>query len=480
MFRKMFVNILCLLFLLIIEFSFLNAEYNLVELNPGFNYSDWYKKETGFTINPQWFGAWVIAPRNDELYFGFGSAIPADNYDGAMLAKWVGDWLIPLGQFDEQGIHCIKWVEDTLYGIGSDPSLADGWDGGNFYKYFPNTGQFLKLRYDINKIPILPNVLHSWGLYFDKDSNCLFLSTSSYNPSQYSKNGGCGNPMDSSNACFGQVWKSQDNGNSWELIAGRNGFEVSKFRTMDINKFNGDLYVHTYYSITENNVTSFIYNLKKSSDYGVSWIEIPDVVPNALFRMFVFKNKLVFAANIARTIYVIDENYNINTLIMPGALNYSFNVFANVDDKYLITYFSDGSVHATNDLENWTELIPSTGRNFLSIAYWEHEKSIVIAERGDIGSIWKLDISDLLNTEVRINSEPEISFKVDNNYVSIHSENYEINSVGVIDVLGNRISIPISSNSNNIKFNISQLTSGLYFVCYRYQKNFFVKKIMKY
>ncbi|MCL5991719.1 MAG: T9SS type A sorting domain-containing protein, partial [Bacteroidetes bacterium] len=146
-----------------------------------------------------------------------------------------------------------------------------------------------------------------------------------------------------------------------------------------------------------------------------------------------------------------------------GALNYSFNVFADVDDRFLITYFADGSVYFTSDLKNWAELIPSTGRNFLSIAYWEHEKSIVLAERGDTGSIWKLDISELLSTDVHSVTKPEISFSSDNNSVTINSKNDDILSFDIIDVLGKQIAVPISSNSNNIKLDISHLTSGLYF-----------------
>ncbi|OGU13600.1 MAG: hypothetical protein A2X63_13205 [Ignavibacteria bacterium GWA2_35_8] len=471
--------IFCFFLLVIIGLSSSYAVYNLEELNPGFNYAEWFKNETGYTPNKQWFGTWVIAPRMDELYFGFAKSQPADS-DGTLLAGWTGESLLPLGQFSEQGVHCIKWVNDTLYGIGSDPSGADGWEGGNFYKYYPNTQQFIKLRYDINKKPILPDVLHSWGLYFDKDSSYLFLATSAYNPAQYSKNGGnCGNPLDSSNACYGQVWKSIDFGYSWELVSGRNGSEVSQFRTMDIIKFNNDLYVHTYYTIFENNVNHYYYFLKKSTDYGASWDVIPDVVPNALFRMCVFNHKLIVAANIARTIYVIFENGNIDTVKMPGALNYSFNVFANVDDKYLITYFADGSVYSTYDLVNWNELIPATGRNFLSIAYWDYEKSIILAERGDKGSIWKLEISELLNTDVKIVTEPEINFSSDNDFISISSPNNEILSVEIINVLGIQMIVPTKINSNQTGIDISGLTQGLYFVKIENQKKYFVKKIIK-
>ncbi|MCL5991718.1 MAG: T9SS type A sorting domain-containing protein, partial [Bacteroidetes bacterium] len=59
-------------------------------------------------------------------------------------------------------------------------------------------------------------------------------------------------------------------------------------------------------------------------------------------------------------------------------------------------------------------------------------------------------------------------------------KNDDILSFDIIDVLGKQIAVPISSNSNNIKLDISHLTSGLYFVCFRTQKKYFVKKIMKF
>ncbi|MBI5325627.1 MAG: T9SS type A sorting domain-containing protein [Ignavibacteriae bacterium] len=472
MYCKLTARLSLFVIIFIIEFSLVFSEAKLEELYPGFNYAEWFKNETGYTPNNQWFGAWVIAPRNDELYIGFATARPAE-YDGTLLARWVGEWLLPVGQFSEQGIHCIKWIEDTLYGIGSDPSITDGWDGGNFYRYYPKLGIFEKIRYNTLKKPVLPNVLHSWGFYYDSTKKKFYMSTGSYYPSQYTKNGNdCGSQFDSTLACFGEVWQSYDYGSNWNLNSGGKDNNISSNRVYDIIKFNSVLF------ITEAELNNTYY-LKKSSDEGVSWDVIESLNPSPLFRMCVFNNKLVIAANIARTIYVIDENNNIKTLTMPGALNYSFNVFANVDDKYFITYFSDGSVFSTYDLEKWTELIPSTGRNFVSIAYWDYEKSIVLSERGDTGSIWKYDLTDLLNTGVNKNSETDINYNITNNSISINLNNDKIKNIEITDILGNSIIIRNGINSKNCNIDISELNSGIYFVIIRCGKNYFVKKLLK-
>ena len=466
-------NFICIIFLILNSNILALAEFKLIEVNPGFNYAEWYKNETGFNANPQWFGAWVIAPRNDELYFGFGTARPAES-DGALLAKYSGEWLIPLGQFSEQGVHCIKWVGDTLYGIGSDPSITDGWDGGNFYKYSIYSGEFQKVRYNIQKKPVLPNVIHSWGLCHDSANNKFYMSTGSYDPVQYSKNGGgCGNPNDSTLACFGQVWQSEDKGSSWTLNAGDRFKVLSNYRVYDIINFNNALY------ITDGEMSN-TNKLRKSVDDGKTWSDVEDLNPAAIFRMCVFDRKLLVAANFAREYYIIDDNDNIRTLTFPGSLNYSFNVFANANDKYLLTYFSDGSVYSSYDLINWKELLPATGRNFLSISYWEKEHSIVLAERGDTGSIWKIDITDLLNTGINPISEQEFSVKFDNNTVKISSPDKEISEIQIFDVMGNLTTFVSQSESNQIKFDISSLKAGIYYVRYRISANYFIKKIMKY
>jgi hypothetical protein len=42
----------------------------------------------------------------------------------------------------------------------------------------------------------------------------------------------------------------------------------------------------------------------------------------------------------------------------------SFNPLANVDDRFLITYFADASVRSTTNLKNWIELILATGQRW--------------------------------------------------------------------------------------------------------------------
>jgi hypothetical protein len=196
--------------------------------------------------------------------------------------------------------------------------------------------------------------------------------------------------------------------------------------------------------------------------------------------MCVFQNKLIVADYDVSSLYTIDENNFIKLSFLPARLNYSFNAFTNVDDRFLVSFFSDGSVYYTADLLSWDMLVPATGRNFLSIAYWENDKSIVLAERGDTGKIWKIDITELLNTGIEFDSEPEITIYSDNNYITINSNNNKILAIDILNILGKGIPLHFSTNSKEIRYCISQLTPGLYFVRCRNQNNLFIKKFIKY
>ena len=456
---KRAVKILLIIAVIYLATVNLCAEYELVEIIPGFNYGEWYKTETGYTPNASWFGAWIMAPRNDELFIGFGTARPAES-DGGLLAKWNGDTLVPLGQFDEQGVHCLLWNKDTLYGIGSDPSRGDGWDGGNFYKYNSIDG-FKKIRYNESKKPVLPKVVHSWGFCIDTINSRFYMATGSYDPVQYSINGNnCGNAGDSTLACYGEIWQSSDYGYSWELISGKKPDVISTFRAMDVIMFNNEIY--------EFNANAFTpANMKKSSDNGQTWTVISGVNPYVLWRMCVFQNKLVAGANVAKKLYVIEENANSSTITIPGALNYSFNVFANAGDRYLFTYFSDGSVYATPNLNDWIEIIPASGKIFLSIAYWEKEKSIVLAERDSIGKIWRVDISELLSNDVgTLNDNKGISLSMADGILTISNIEVEEVHIDLFNLLGINItkSVEIIENTNNINIDISKLPRGIYII----------------
>jgi hypothetical protein len=176
---------------------------------------------------------------------------------------------------------------------------------------------------------------------------------------------------------------------------------------------------------------------------------------------------LVAGANVAKKLYVIEENANSSTITIPGALNYSFNVFANAGDRYLFTYFSDGSVYATPNLNDWIEIIPASGKIFLSIAYWEKEKSIVLAERDSIGKIWRVDISELLSNDVgTLNDNKGISLSMADGILTISNIEVEEVHIDLFNLLGINItkSVEIIENTNNINIDISKLPRGIYII----------------
>jgi len=239
--------------------------------------------------------------------------------------------------------------------------------------------------------------------------------------------------------------------------------------------FNNDIYEFNHNMNTP-------YDMKKSSDYGQTWSVVPDVNPYVLWRMCVFQNKLLAGANVAGKLYIIDENNNSSTITMPGALNYSFNVFANVEDRYLITYFTDGSVYATPDLSDWIQLIPPSGKKFLSIAYWENKQSIVLAERDSIGKIWKVDISELLaiGVEKEVNKN-EYVISISRENVSIKNIDMEVTNIDLFNILGINVSklTGINRNLNNININTSQLPPGVYLIVLNHKGKYNSFKFIK-
>lgn len=466
-------NKLLFIFISIFTIKSVKAEYTLIELRSDFDFGKWYKAQTTYTPNPKWFGAWAIAPKGNEIYFGFGTSRPAE-YDGALLAKWSNDSLVKLGTFSEQGIHCLQWLDDTLYSIGSDPSITDGWDGGNFYKYVIGK-ELVKVRYDSSKKPILPNVLHSWGFCIDPESKIFYMGTGSYDPSQYYKNkGDCGTIADSNLACFGELWQSENFGTTWELNSGGRENPVSEFRIYDLIKFRENLY------IVDGSQTKV--KLRKSSNNGKTWEDVINVIPSALYRMTIFKDKLIIGAANARKIYLIDSNSIIENQILPGVLNYSFNPFVNVENKYFISFFSDGSIRATDNFIDWKLIIPQTSKNFLALSYWEFAKSLIISERDSIGKIYQINIADLLSTGIFYsNNKDDIEFTQTNNEIRISGNLSEISNFDIFDILGNKVTTENQSkiSNNTVKINISNLSKGIYFLLYSNSNKCKIMKIMK-
>jgi hypothetical protein len=205
--------------------------------------------------------------------------------------------------------------------------------------------------------------------------------------------------------------------------------------------------------------------MKMNTNEGQTWFVIPDVVGASLYRMMIFKDKLLLVAFTGASIFTFDNVGTVKSLYTPSRFNYSFNVFANAEDRYLFTYFTDGSVYVTTDLVNWTNIIPATGKNFVSIAYRDFDKSLILSERGSKANLWKIDVSTLINAGVTtFNNDEDINFSVNGDELIIKN-NIKSNSVNctISNVLGQTAGTYSIDNLNNrFSIDISELTSGVY------------------
>ena len=121
-----------------------------------------------------------------------------------------------------------------------------GWQWGTFYWY---DGEGL-IRHTT-----LPNVVHSWGAWYDEESEQIYVAVGLHDGKQESFSGG--------------VFVTETSGETWRLVAdGSQG--VGLYRTYDVLGFGGRLYALT------NDALGSPCNLAVSADKGQSWLAVVD------------------------------------------------------------------------------------------------------------------------------------------------------------------------------------------------------------
>ena len=351
-------------------------EWTAVPLLPNVNWYIWYQLESGFTPSPTLFGPYVLLPMNDDLLIGLGSARPAES-DGALVGVTDGLSLHSLGAIPEQGIHEMRREGPFVHIGGTDPCCTDDWTAGNHY-LATAVGPIYKHR---DAVRGLVNVVHTFGLWVEKTTGNLYAAVSAQ---EYQV------------VWRGQVWRSQDQGQTWQFLS-----NIGTDRAYDIVGFNDKLYVlYTNLNRGERNT------LAVSQNGGYQWEDL--VVEDFQRLHLIVFGELLVGVNYDRTaVYAINAaeaiiKYNLppGTKIgvsykdIPSYTNYNI---LTTDGRYLYTVLETKessqkySIARTTDLETW-EILYTTDRPILTLAYWPAKNWLVWGDNGRFATLWKLPL----------------------------------------------------------------------------------------
>lgn len=376
----------------------------LAKLVPGINWRQWYRETSGYSPDPKHFGASITLPVGNDLYIGLGTGLPSLG-DGALIARFDGKSLEPIGSLAEEGVHEMVWDHHTgtLHIAGTDPSWPDDWSAGNHYSY--KTGQESNIIKHRDPINGLVNVIHTWGLWMS-DDHILYAAVNSqdgsftrdrnilrrifnrinfiFNESYYSTDYGVTRK--------GQIFKSTDSGASWHHVG-----DLGYFRAYDIIGFNDKLYaIYT-------DMPGSPSKLAVSEDRGKKW---RDVSPHYIQQVHLtqFQDKLLAVSLSGKSIYAVGSEDTITEYHLPKGFRVAsdfvevyFNVVAAGNDYlYAITTAGDGTncILRTADLLSWEQIV-CTDQKLISISYWRAQNSLVVSSEGIHAELWKIDIDRL-------------------------------------------------------------------------------------
>jgi alkaline phosphatase len=347
----------------------------VIELLPHQDYVDWYLTSTTKAATPDavYFGAYKMEPVDDQLYIGFGTARPAET-GGSLLAVSNGSVITAVVELDEEGFIDMQAVNGTLYIPGPDPTYGDGWNLGNFYVQAP--GQ------PITKHRNLPDVIHTWGSWFDVENDVLYAAVSSH--------------LGDNATWTGEIFNSTNQSADWTRI-GNYQDGLGHYRTYDVIGFDDKLYavwndVHR--------IAGSECGLTMSADGGLTWTRITTIAVHKLAcrpRLHVWDDKVLALSYDQDSLLTIDVTGTLTSYPLTGyrVPAWSYNYLANDAAGYLYTIAEYGQIIRTKNLIDW-ELMAYTGLDLFTIAYWPYHDWLVLGERGN-GRLWKIE--DLTNAE---------------------------------------------------------------------------------
>jgi hypothetical protein len=347
------------------------AKSRLEEFIPGMDYAAWYQQHTGFVPDAVHFGAYAITPMTDTLFIGHSTGWPADK-DWALLSGYNGITITAIYSPTEQGIVAMTAVTNTLYIPGADPCCPDGWESGNVYVYTPPD--------PVVKYRNLPNVLHTWAIWFDEASRALYAVVGAH--------------LGDNATWTGAVYRSTDGCRSWSLVADKRD-DVGDYRTYDMVGLHNKLYIYWNDVYSEPGaVDPTPCGLAESSDDGATWqrLAVPDTVCRV--RLAVFQDRLLALTLDQRSLIAVDSAGHIQTYLLPDFRmpDLAFQYLASDRAGYLYTITDDGRVVRSRDLIAW-ETVAVTDRILVTIAYWPARNWIIVADRGADARLWKIDLN---------------------------------------------------------------------------------------
>jgi len=256
---------------------------------------------------------------------------------------------------------------------------------------------------------------------------------------------------------FFDVWKSTDDGSSWNTIPSMYQNQVGQFAFIN----------NTLIAASRSFWVELSYF---STDEGNSWIEIADTAFTGISAVHVLGN-LLFASNTNGIIKSIDNgiNWTYASTGFPGGV---VTRIISYNGK-LIAAGSFGVYFSANNGDNWHSL--SQGLPAVTAVKDITIKDGWLYAAVYTSSIWKRDISMLSETEKTSNDLPD-NFGLLQNYPNPFNPSTMIRysipqwsnvTLKVYDILGKEITTLVNEEKSagfyEINFNASQLASGIYY-----------------
>ncbi len=333
----------------------------LAQLYSGAPLGDFFQRATGFTPDPNYFGAYAVAAAGNQLYIGIGAARPGE-YDGALLASTEGRTLKAVYQPAEQGFVGLTYAGGTLYFPGPDP--MEDWTLGNIYQVTP-PGTVTKQR-------ALVNVIHSWGLYPDVAAQRLYAAV--------------GQHAGDNATFFGGIFISTDRGATWEAVKDPDRI-LGRYRTYDVIGLRNALYA------TVNDDYAMESVLAKSNDRGATWKRL-DVAVQSRPRLFATPNYVIAMRANRGGLVVIDSLGRKREANFKGflAADWAYNFITADSEGWHYLLAEGGNIMMSRDLRNWNVLL-ATGLNLTTVGYWPLKDWLVVGDRGAKAGLWWLDLA---------------------------------------------------------------------------------------
>jgi len=315
-----------------------------------------FSQETGLSPAAD-FGVYVTQPDGQYLHVGISGGSPL-NANGAVIATLNSFGEVETSHaLDEQGIHDMLVSEDAVYIPGTDPAFGDSWAYGNVYRL--QQGVFQKYR-------SIPRSIHGFGLAVD-DAGILYYASGSHTGDV--------------NETEGALWKSMDDGQTWQLAS-----TIGNNRVWDVVWLHGALYVIDS-SYTEGGSQET--RLLKSTDGGTTWQRVDGVEPYALSRMITHKGSLILVGGqTANRIYQVTADGLVHEsafLYHRLPARFAFNVLASDGERvYALLHEPSNAIMATEDFQTWSIVHEFEESTMVpgSLAYWPAHHQLVVSRLG--------------------------------------------------------------------------------------------------